>query len=309
MTNTTANTELTVAAIVEERQRYESWLTALEAKRGVTPTHVYERVHADYTARLQRASEQLMAHRSSVHTLANQIADRIAYLDIDDVKHRDELAEAQLRAAVGELSAEVCGDQIRKAEAALASLQQERSSLDSQLQRFRAILEMTSGPTAPPHEARAGPTVPPAAASQAPRREAEHSKNDFDDLAFLKSVVVPRPTDAVPREAARAVPAHPRADTENHFADLQSSFPAMQSAPGAQTPPQSVTDSGRREPDTGPGVDTRRSSAKEMSDTVPSFLKDVPVEQVKTLKCQECATLNYPTEWYCERCGAELAAL
>jgi hypothetical protein len=32
-------------------------------------------------------------------------------------------------------------------------------------------------------------------------------------------------------------------------------------------------------------------------------------EQVKTLKCQECGTLNYPTEWYCERCGAELAAL
>ncbi len=29
----------------------------------------------------------------------------------------------------------------------------------------------------------------------------------------------------------------------------------------------------------------------------------------KTLKCGECGTLNRPTEWYCERCGAELAAL
>jgi hypothetical protein len=29
----------------------------------------------------------------------------------------------------------------------------------------------------------------------------------------------------------------------------------------------------------------------------------------KTLKCAECGTLNRPTEWYCERCGAELAAL
>jgi uncharacterized OB-fold protein len=45
------------------------------------------------------------------------------------------------------------------------------------------------------------------------------------------------------------------------------------------------------------------------STQVPSFLKDVPSEQVKTLKCQECSTMNYPTEWYCERCGAELAAL
>jgi hypothetical protein len=31
--------------------------------------------------------------------------------------------------------------------------------------------------------------------------------------------------------------------------------------------------------------------------------------QQKTLKCGECGTLNRPTEWYCERCGAELAAL
>jgi hypothetical protein len=34
---------------------------------------------------------------------------------------------------------------------------------------------------------------------------------------------------------------------------------------------------------------------------------DAPVE--KTLKCRECGTMNVPTEWYCENCGAELAAL
>jgi hypothetical protein len=29
----------------------------------------------------------------------------------------------------------------------------------------------------------------------------------------------------------------------------------------------------------------------------------------KTLKCTDCGAMNRPTEWYCERCGAELAAL
>ena len=33
------------------------------------------------------------------------------------------------------------------------------------------------------------------------------------------------------------------------------------------------------------------------------------LEQSKSLKCAECGAMNYPTEWYCERCGAELAAL
>ncbi|MBC8089855.1 MAG: hypothetical protein H7Z40_21555 [Phycisphaerae bacterium] len=31
-------------------------------------------------------------------------------------------------------------------------------------------------------------------------------------------------------------------------------------------------------------------------------------DQAKTLRCTECGTLNFPTEWYCERCGGELAA-
>lgn len=31
-------------------------------------------------------------------------------------------------------------------------------------------------------------------------------------------------------------------------------------------------------------------------------------EASRTLKCQECGWMNYPTEWYCEKCGGELAA-
>jgi hypothetical protein len=41
----------------------------------------------------------------------------------------------------------------------------------------------------------------------------------------------------------------------------------------------------------------------------PITLKATVNEQTKTLKCNECGGMNYPTEWYCERCGAELAAL
>jgi uncharacterized OB-fold protein len=31
-------------------------------------------------------------------------------------------------------------------------------------------------------------------------------------------------------------------------------------------------------------------------------------DALKTLRCTECGTMNLPTEWYCERCGGELAA-
>ena len=35
--------------------------------------------------------------------------------------------------------------------------------------------------------------------------------------------------------------------------------------------------------------------------------EDAPVE--KALKCKECGTMNLATEWYCEKCGGELAAM
>jgi hypothetical protein len=33
------------------------------------------------------------------------------------------------------------------------------------------------------------------------------------------------------------------------------------------------------------------------------------VDPKKTLRCNECRTLNYPSEWYCEKCGGELVNL
>lgn len=41
----------------------------------------------------------------------------------------------------------------------------------------------------------------------------------------------------------------------------------------------------------------------------PVAPEDEDAEVAKTLKCKECGTMNVATEWYCESCGAELAAL
>jgi hypothetical protein len=54
------------------------------------------------------------------------------------------------------------------------------------------------------------------------------------------------------------------------------------------------------EPESAPDVATSTSDAEADSDGQT---------QAKTLKCAECGELNRPTEWYCERCGAELASL
>jgi hypothetical protein len=45
------------------------------------------------------------------------------------------------------------------------------------------------------------------------------------------------------------------------------------------------------------------------SDALPTPPMDDGAEDPKPLKCRDCGTMNLPTEWYCEQCGAELAAV
>ena len=63
-----------------------------------------------------------------------------------------------------------------------------------------------------------------------------------------------------------------------------------------------------------PGTGTASPPSTAAVATPPSVPKtggtqDPRSEQHKTLKCPECGAANYPTEWYCERCGGELATM
>ena len=88
--------------------------------------------------------------------------------------------------------------------------------------------------------------------------------------------------------------------------------PAPKAPPKRKTPMdelaflKSVTDDNKPSPG-------RASGAQYQVDQ--SATPDAPTdaeaaaEPEKTLKCRECGTMNVATEWYCENCGAELAAL
>jgi hypothetical protein len=293
------NTEQAVATLLGERQRYEAWLAALEAKRANTPQHIYQRVHADYSARLQRVVEQLVTHRTAIQEMANTLVDRLTSLDIDEAKHRDERAEAEVRAAVGEITPEVCTQILERTDGALGAINEERTSITTELTRFRALLdagmEMSSRPRA------SGPTTAAPSPSGSP---------SFDELEFLQSVVEHRNgsggagngtpplevmSNVMPEPPAPSASPAPAAEMGGFEVEHSSSEPVLSTSNTPDPDMHRVSGEAPR------GRETRES--------VPSFLKDVPPEQVKTLKCQECGTLNYPTEWYCERCGAELAAL
>lgn len=369
-----------VTALYEERQRFEAWLSALEAKRATTPVHIYTRVHADYGARLQRVVEELRTHRTALQELESTLIDRLTALDGDEAKHRDEAAEAELRATVGELASDHFTEVTERTSGAISTLSEERGHVQTELAQLRHLLDVGTAPlpvsaaTTEPQRAESAPPEPPrirlvdsgappsapspdalpaltpsdwelsfenalggkaAPAAQrtsgprAEEREKVSEPNPFDDLEFLKTMVdrstgehnVVNPTrDRAPDRAPEPVHASPPPVSPPPVSPPpappapEQLIPMPMSPPVKQRPPQPapVVASGLPliMPDApSPSRVEPRFPQAGARDSVPSYLKESPPEQVKTLKCQECGTLNYPTEWYCERCGAELAAL
>ena len=343
-----------VGALMEERRRYEAWLTALEARRAETPRHVFIRVHADYTARLESVIERLVAHTDGLRAELTTLTTRIASLDEQQHRARDERAEAELRAHVGELTENAWRETLAASDALIASLAAQHAAAQEDLRRTRELLADAERPPTPvpapaqvttasskpggaaetatalagtssapaPDTALGGAHVPDAQAARTdqaapgngkPAGEPRPGDASFDELAFLQSVVDVSNGDqsTAPKSPAAPAPARP---TGSVPASPSSGAPQRREPFTARKPEPRPEDRIQKQgegaaPLIRPQVGGGSSLAANISGNNPIILKDKPNESAKTLKCAECGAMNYPTEWYCERCGAELASL
>jgi hypothetical protein len=327
MTNFDSTSIEALSALLDERRRYEGWLDQLETRRAESPSHVVDRVRSDYLSRLDGVTQQLRGRASELEATASSLRDRIAALQGEENTRRDERFELELRALVGEYEPERAQESMRGCDEAIERLGGERGGLEGELARISEVLALVAPP--PPSEPEpevvvneTAPEVesaePESAGSTDPKATEEASEaaatgvaasaletsslsssdpSPMDELAFLHSVVDAPREDPVlpPADAASSV----RSDAG---ADLLP--PPLLTAPRRPVTPLSTSIPTTRDP----FASTAKASTLTPG-SMPSFLKDMPTEQVKTLKCQECGTMNYPTEWYCERCGGELAAM
>jgi len=303
--------------LLEERRRYEGWLAQLEARRSESPSHVVDRVRSDYLSRLDGVTQQLRGRASDLEHSAAGLRSRIADLQGEESTRRDERAELELRSLVGEFSPERAQESMAGCDEAIARLSGERAVHEHELGRIIEVLALVAPP--PPVEpetpvlvndvaavdiagADAVPSTQEMAVSSALETGSLLSaeRSPLDELAFLQSVVESRGDEVIPPQPTEMTP--PPAVRAEGGADLLP--PPLLNPPRRPVTPLSTTIPTTRDP----FASTAKASTLTPG-SMPSFLKDMPTEQVKTLKCQECGTMNYPTEWYCERCGGELAAM
>ena len=342
MSKKTPNSPLDlVTALMQERAKFETWLATLEAKRDATPEHVYDRVRRDYESRLGAVLDELKAHAVELEAQAERFTARLSELASQEQARGDARAEAELRAHVGELSPSEWEATAAEADQALSTLAAEQAVVGADLNRVHELLGAAMGDRvaasepaestkpadeplpemqskapiemAPPVEPDPAPAADPVRAAETARPSAEQSR--FDELAFLKSVVSPLGS-RTPVEPARQ-PAKPAAqqltqDTGDTLAESLMSRAGRPSQERAfiREDVESDAASGLVGQVHEPERLGDRPYAANVTGNNPIVLRPSgAVEQPKTLKCAECAAMNYPTEWYCERCGAELASL
>lgn len=286
-----------IQRLLAERRKVEQWLDRLRMAADKTSADVRERVEADYQARLDQVNGKLQEHVGQIRDALDTHRTTYDGLKEQEDARSKELAEAELRHAVGEYAEETWRERKADILEALVTIREGLAEAEEEIEELEEVLATLEGrDTEAPDEA--GQEPPAAAAPQrAPEAEADEDEEDLppvdvdqaaakrasaqtdafgDELEFLKSVTedeeqgpaADRASGFMPSLDQPAEPSHESVDAE----DI-----------GAGGVEAVTTGASRKGPQSG--------------------------STERTLKCGECGTMNLPTEWYCERCGAELAAL
>ena len=246
-----------ITALLQERRRFEQWLATLESRRAIMPPNVYARVHADYTARLSGVLDQLGGRSAELQQSVDSLGARLSSLESEENTRRDERAEAELRAAVGEYTQERWIELSEATDTEITRLSGERSEATAELAQLQQLLNMAMArrpepivpapPAAPPAPAAAPPLMPPMAATVAPApvpapAAAAPPPPPPPEVPRLRPPE-PRTADGVLRRPSAAVPrpAEPRTEPKTGPLADPSAFDELaflkSVAPGGRRPP------------------------------------------------------------------------
>jgi hypothetical protein len=288
MAKTTTDTEVTIEALLEQRSQYEEWLLRLDTSGDKASPAVRQRVRGDYEARLEAVMEQLRGRSAAIaEELERQHASQ-AELDRERRSAEEALAEAEVRHSVGEYSEEEWRRHSAQSKTGIEQLRTKLRAIGSEISRLTEIQALIAGP----RTAAAPPPPPPA-----PRP----ARPDVLEQAPMVTHVADEPEELTPPAARPRSQPEPAVPVDE-MAFLKSVSDDEPSRPSARRP-------------SNPGMPavTTTATPRETSAPNPAAAAGgggkAASGVAKTLKCGECGTLNRPTEWYCERCGAELAGV
>ncbi len=296
-----------VETLLATRQQLADWLDKLEAAGSKTPPSVRDRVRADYQGRLGQVVEQLRSHSDVISNTLQGLRSQAEEFEQLRAEEQETLAEAELRHTVGEYSDEEWFRVEKDCSGKITGMDEEIARLGGEIGRLGDIFTQISPPAPAPQPAPIRRREPEPAA-RAPEPVAVSRPEPVAESTPLREpapATIPPALAELP-EAPRFVPRgglKPRESGPTKAIPFPSTPPGVSKEPGPPVDEMTFLKSMT--------IDPRNATGQVSNSSVATETKsDRPQQTVaKTLKCSECGALNRPTEWYCERCGAELAAV
>jgi len=279
------DTDETIEALLQQRAQFEQWITKLDATADKAPAAVRQKVRGDYETRLRGVIERLRGHANTITEELQRHRASQSELDERRRSAEEELAEAEVRYAVGEYGDDEWQRIREQSEGRLGEVREELRSIGSEITRLAEVQSLIAAPAR-----RAEPQTPP---PPPPKEE-----------VIERAPPPPPPPEVAPAEpeATLRMPKPPRPPREPEPAEQVDELTFLKSVADEETRPPPA----RRA--SNPNLPAPQASRAVETSAAPASGKAAP-GVAKTLKCGECGTLNRPTEWYCERCGAELAGI
>ncbi|KPJ98731.1 MAG: hypothetical protein AMS20_16060 [Gemmatimonas sp. SG8_28] len=277
---TKANNASTTAIqnLLEEKRQIERWLRRLDMASDKTPQAVRDRVRSDYRGRLEAILTELQGYRDDLNASLQQHRDVRDDLAGREQEASERLAEAELRHTVGEYDSSKWSEIRAEILEELVKLREELKVEQAEIGQLEEVLDaIDSSGTAEEAEVEAE------AETEVRAEEAPATGVATPEAADDSAPELDLQTDKE-QEAA-----HPER-TSDELAFLRSVISGDRSA-SELTPAQQNE-----------GAEAEPAKPRQVARPSKGTAK-------KTVKCTDCGTLNLPTEWYCENCGAELTAL
>ena len=284
MGKTTTDTEVTIEALLEQRSQYEEWILRLDTSGDKASPAVRERVRGDYQARLESVMEQLRGRSAGIAEELEQQHASQAELDRERRSAEEALAEAEVRHTVGEYTEEEWRRHSEQSKRGIDQLRAKLRAIGSEITRLSEIQALIAGP-----RSGAAPPPPPTPAPRAARPE-------LLEQAPMVTHVADEPAEPTSPAARPRPQPEPVAGPVDEMAFLKSVSDDVPSRKASGRP-------------SNPGMPAVTTTSAPSAAAASGGGGKAASGVAKTLKCGECGTLNRPTEWYCERCGAELAGV
>lgn len=282
-----------IQRLLEERRRIEQWLERLAATADKTPAAVRERVQGDYRARLASVVAELKGYGDDLRESLSEQQSRRDELKKQERQATEELAEAELRHAVGEFGEPEWKEKKSAILERLIGIREGLGNIEEEIGEFEEVMSVLEEEPARRVEARAATPPPPLSPSQPTQAEVEDARVSLGSELGLRDLGISGPRPALPADKPKAAP--PQTEV---FGDELAFLKAVTEDRKQGPEPRRASGATRAAPDV-----EKLAEQQAIGQSRPSVMNQ------RTLKCSECGAMNLPTEWYCDRCGAELATL